>query len=206
MAHSYAGQFPAHLRSRGEHRPRTPTFSAATGPPPLARRALIQERVGVRLLRPTSARAESTPPTRSRPRVSPAHLRSRGEHTYPAAAATIADGPPPLARRALVVAAGPGARLRPTSARAESTAPEWRRRRWTPAHLRSRGEHPPGWALGARSPGPPPLARRARRDRGVRDDRDRPTSARAESTFATWPDTSALQLLYPASPCCRTAV
>ncbi|RLV64286.1 hypothetical protein STAN_7106 [Streptomyces sp. CBMAI 2042] len=133
----------------------------------------------------TSARAESTGRPRPGRGCTPFHLRSRGEHAKNPRFNAPKNGSPPLARRAQTPAAAPGARVRLTSARAESTATAATVGAVGAAHLRSRGEHLPAANTHGGYYGSPPLARRARDHHPGTAGHGRLTSARAESTPGT---------------------
>ncbi len=102
----------------------------------------------------------------------------------PAMGSSSIGGSPPLARRARGRPPGVGSRVRPTSARAESTSRRTTTPTAAPAHLRSRGEHIWSWSRHSFPYGSPPLARRARVGSPVGRGHRRLTSARAESTRA----------------------
>ncbi len=179
---STACRFATHLRSRGEHQVLSAARVPGPDPPPLARRARIRPGPGRSVVRPTSARAESTLPHGLPRAVLRTHLRSRGEHRLWIGSMQLFCDPPPLARRARKRLRHDRGLLRPTSARAESTAAAVRSPRSRTTHLRSRGEHPTMEESDPRRTDPPPLARRARRRTLPLRARLRPTSARAEST------------------------
>ncbi len=152
---------PAHLRSRGEHRPTSAVPLLSIGSSPLARRA---HRVGARdpeARRLTSARAESTDFTGCVTGSRTAHLRSREEHRSLSVFHGRPSGSPPLARRAPGGGQRGGPIGRLTSALAESTCPGSRRTSTSPVHLRSRGEHADDTMPVVTKSGSPPLARRA---------------------------------------------
>ncbi len=129
------------------------------GPFPLTRRALRNQHAARPEIRLTSASAKSTPAGRFHRSRTAAHLRLRGHAV--ASPCNACGGSPPPARRAQCFPRGPQGRF--------------------PVHLRLRGERSSGLVHGAWSSGPPPPARRARALRHPRSDRQRSTSACAES-------------------------
>ncbi len=170
-----------HLRLRGEHPALQESVRDRSGSPPPARRALHRRRPGRPEQRITSACAESTPgPCRAaaeaadhlrlrgehaavtrRSRRTPDHLRLRGEHVEAALCLFVGAGSPPPARRAPQHHFPEGAKIRITSACAESTSPASKQQLAGSDHLRLRGEHEHRSAGAWRTTGSPPPARRA---------------------------------------------
>ncbi len=177
------GAAAAHLRSRGEHDQPVSASYRVSGSPPLARRAPGLPGPDGFDVRLTSARAESTTVKQSAPSATPAHLRSRGEHSPSARAAVRSAGSPPLARRAPRLADEDLPVPRLTSARAESTVEPTMASGWRTAHLRSRGEHSVPKTFATSTIGSPPLARRAHLDVCGTQYKFRFTSARAEISW-----------------------
>ncbi len=173
---------PVHLRSRGEHAQRCAKSILGRGSPPLTRRAPVDLPDDGRVLRFTSARAESTRRAAARGGRGPVHLLSRGEHHTGRLLPPDKIGSPPLARRARGAQQHVVGVDRFTSARAESTVPFTSCSSCAAVHLRSRGEHLAHACVAPVRDGSPPLARRAPQllHRPVLERRF--TSAHAEST------------------------
>mgnify|MGYP001287070575 CR=1 FL=1 len=154
------------------------------GLPPLARGALRLVVVDAVPLRPTPARAGSTPTGLSPGSASPAYPRSRGEHVVVIASTVCVYGLPPLARGAPCRSREPPCRRRPTPARAGSTVVRPPAGRGSPAYPRSRGEHRNALPLQPQVAGLPPLTRGAPVRSQAGSDESGPTPAHAGSTTA----------------------
>ncbi len=130
---------PAHPRSRGDHRPTAVHPDPTRGSPPLARgpRGAAGEGGGAAL----------------------AHPRSRGDHRSRRARPGRWGGSPPLARGPLLGVDPHALGGRLTPARAGTTSVFASYGAYTPAHPRSRGDHPACASSGLGSCGSPPLAR-----------------------------------------------
>ena len=175
----------AHPRSRGEHVYLTLTSPVASGSSPLARGAPVWGKVSGGSFGLIPARAGSTcvlPGQRRPPR---AHPRSRGEHSSSMRSRITPPGSSPLARGAREIAERRAQDAGLIPARAGST--EW----WCTAyptcraHPRSRGEHARSLGSRVRLGGSSPLARGARLDFGVQQNRVGLIPARAGSTACT---------------------
>ncbi len=171
-----------YLRSRGEDSLAEVRDLDTAGVPPLVRRGHQLTWPTRRVRRGTSARAERTASCAAPTTRPSGYLRSRGEDTGSPLDTVTGDGVPPLARRGLLPVPQQDRRGRGTSARAERTTRRWRRCRWWPGYLRSRGEDAVTYTPRGMDTGVPPLAWRGlalvRAERDVR----RGTSARAERT------------------------
>ena len=105
------------------------------------------------------ARAGNTQSVRSRPSLSPAHPRSRGEHRGARIRIPFSPGSSPLARGTLGLRSAGGTRHRLIPARAGNTTSPQRRHVQRRAHPRSRGEHDAAVIHGTNSPGSSPLTK-----------------------------------------------
>ena len=133
--------FPAHPRSRGEHRPTDTHFKHPSGSSPLARgtrQCLKVLPTGTRLI---PARAGNTPTNTQRAPPAAAHPRSRGEHYSNDALMMRSFGSSPLARGTPVSMWQGWVHTRLIPARAGNTWHGARGDFGASAHPRSRGEH-----------------------------------------------------------------
>ena len=173
----------AHPRSRGEHY--APRFAAATadGSSPLARGTPPQRERSRTRHRLIPARAGNTPCPAWRGAYTPAHPRSRGEHSRSVAVCWLRSGSSPLARGTPPHAMPLfwGWRLIPARAGNTSGYPDPGSRE--PAHPRSRGEHPSASTSRSRQRGSSPLARGTRRCHSQGATKPRLIPARAGNTL-----------------------
>ena len=151
----------AHPRSRGEHAHKSHSERNAAGSSPLTRGALLDGLVALVCIGLIPAHAGSTHSIQSSFVTSPAHPRSRGEHTLLRHRGTRRLGSSPLTRGARAEREGHAGRCRLIPAHAGSTM--WKRGKCVliTAHPRSRGEHFPGLTLLLPLPGSSPLTRGA---------------------------------------------
>ena len=141
----HGGRYPpvrtAHPRSRGEHFYGEGALRDASGSSPLARGTQYHGQYDAYVYRLIPARAGNTLASDPQTPSTPAHPRSRGEHTAGLAPCSVRPGSSPLARgtRGLCVLKYPLVRLIP--ARAGNTLFICSHTPSTAAHPRSRGEH-----------------------------------------------------------------
>jgi len=131
----------AHPRSRGEHPVSSSPMRRSSGSSPLARGTRSAGRRQRRPNRLIPARAGNTTLPRMSSFLTPAHPRSRGEHTAACPTATSSCGSSPLARGTLIGRSTQGMFHRLIPARAGNTEDAGTRKRVGSAHPRSRGEH-----------------------------------------------------------------
>ena len=149
----------AHPRSRREHTKDPVVGVQAPGSSPIARGAREIQIHMQRLVRLIPARAGSTKSTNSGFTRTPAHPRSRGEHYVGSYGSTPVFGSSPLARGTRVVRVCCADLLGLIPTRAGNTADSPPANPSSPAHPRSRGEHPVICQLGSGRYGSSPLAR-----------------------------------------------
>ena len=117
----------AHPRSRGEHASAEPNTLSHCGPSPLARgthASCLCDWCGHRLIPACSG---NTHPASGSPSLSPAHPRSRGEHSAPGLISQVRRGSSPHAQGTLFVEAGVFGSVRRISAHAGNTGGVWQR-------------------------------------------------------------------------------
>jgi hypothetical protein len=191
-----------HSRTCGEHWVEDLDATGRNGSPPLVRRAHRIHQPQRLPVRPTSARAESTPAGSASRASGPVHLRSRevhtpyvtarrrslavlrscGEHLPMLISIGVSVGAPPLAEKTSVHPRPSGTRPAHLRSRGEHTHRSIPTSSTTAGHLRLRGEHD-GMVTATGPPsGSPPLPQRPHLSRCRRCDHVRLTSARAEST------------------------
>ena len=134
--------YSAHPRSRGEHSTSVAIGAQFLGSSPLARGTLSINKAGGAVLRLIPARAGNTKRRPLAGNRKPAHPRSRGEHIFQRSLAAGHSGSSPLARGTPLRTSPEMQALRLIPARAGNTSARWCSRSPTPAHPRSRGEHP----------------------------------------------------------------
>ncbi len=172
----------AHPRSRGEHFVAQKFGWHFRGSSPLARGTPDDPLRDQRIPRLIPARAGNTKAVKDFIVPSPAHPRSRGEHTQATKPEAQSFGSSPLARGTPCHCSKVTSFLRLIPARAGNTSWQRKRSRRSPAHPRSRGEHDCRACAPSLLFGSSPLARGTRPAQPVPYLQERLIPARAGNT------------------------